>query len=67
MQLCQVVKQYSSYGQMLLKLVNWNYGNAVLSSFFLALQEESDENDDSDFKILLHFETAIVAEWEWWQ
>ena len=25
-------------------------------------ERESDENDDSDFKILLYFEAAIVAE-----
>ena len=25
-------------------------------------QGQSDENEDSDFKILLHFEAAIVAE-----
>ena len=31
--------------------------------FFLNLGEgESDENDDRDFKTLLHFEAAIVAE-----
>ena len=31
--------------------------------FFLNLGEgESDENDGSDFKILLHFEAAFVAE-----
>ena len=35
----------------------------VFSYFSLDLGEgESDENDDSDFEILLHFETAIVAE-----
>ena len=58
-----IFKLYS----MLLKQVNWNYGSAALSYFFLALKEESDENDESDFKILLHFEAAIVVEWEWWQ
>ena len=48
---------------MFLKQDNWNYGNTGFSYFFLNLGEgESDENDDSDFGILLHFEEAIVAE-----
>ena len=35
----------------------------VLAIFFLNLGEgESDENDDRDFEILLHFEETIVAE-----
>ena len=47
---------------MFLKKLNWNYGSTVLSYFFLDLEEESDENENSDFEILLHFEAAIVAE-----
>ena len=40
-----------------------NYGSTVLNYFFLKLGEgESDENYDSDFEILLHFEAAIAAE-----
>ena len=35
----------------------------VLAIFFLNLEErESDENDDSDFEILLHFEETSLAE-----
>ena len=45
-----------------LKKLNWNYGSTVLSYFFLNLEGESDENENSDFEILLHFEAAIVAE-----
>ena len=42
------------------KLKLWKTG---LSYFFLNLGEvESDENDNSDFEILFHFEEAIVAE-----
>ena len=41
---------------MFLKKVNWNYGSAVLSCSFLNLGEgKGDENDGSDFEILLHF------------
>ena len=48
---------------MFLKQVNWNYGSTVQTYLFLNLGEgESDENDDSSFEILLHFEEAIVAE-----
>ena len=56
-------KQYSGYVQMFLRKINWNYGSTVLTYFFLNLGEgKSDENDDSDFEILLHFEEVIVAE-----
>ena len=42
------------------KLKLWKTG---FSYFFLNLGEvESDENDNSDFEILFHFEEAIVAE-----
>ena len=55
-------KQYSGYIQTFLKQVNWNYGIAVLTYLFLNLgKNENDENNDSDFKILLHFEKTIVA------
>ena len=48
---------------MFLKYVNWNYESTVLSYFFLSLGEgESDENDQSNFETLLHFEATIVAE-----
>ena len=54
-------KQYSGYIQIFLKQVNWNYGIAVLTYLFLNLgKKESDENNDSNFKILLHFEKTIV-------
>ena len=43
--------------------INWNYGGKVLKYFFLDLGEEkTDENDDRDFEMLLHFEAATVAE-----
>ena len=54
-------KQYSGYIQIFLKQVNWNYGIAVLTYLLLNLgKKESDENNDSNFKILLHFEKTIV-------
>ena len=43
-------------------MIKWNYGSTLLSYFFLNFGEgDSDENGDSDFEILLHFEAAIVA------
>ena len=63
MNLKQYFEQYSGYVQMFLKQVNRNNGSTVLTYIFLNLGErESDENDDSNFEILLHFEEAIVAE-----
>ena len=48
---------------MFLKELNWNYGSTILSYFILIFGEgDSDENDDSVFEILLHFEAAIAAE-----
>ena len=54
----------SRYAQMFVRQVQWNYESAVLSLsyFFLSLGEgEIDENEDSNFEIVLHFEAAIVA------
>ena len=61
MNLKKLVQAYSSYAKMFLKQVNGNYQSTVFSYFFLNIRE-SDENDDSDFEILPHFEIAIVAE-----
>ena len=39
------------------------FAGTVLTYFFVNLGDgESDENDDSNFEILLHFEEVIVAE-----
>ena len=44
-------------------VVNWNYGGTLLSYLFLNLEEgKRDENDDSDFKILVNFDAAIIKE-----
>ena len=58
----KLVQQYSSYDQMFLKQVNPNYGSADLRFFVLYLKGEASENDGNNFKVLLHFEAAIVAE-----
>ena len=54
-----VFKQYSNYARIILKQVDWNYGSTILRYLFLNLEPgESDENDCSDFEILLHPEGA---------
>ena len=36
-------------------------GRTFLNYLFLGLEGECDENNDSDFEILLHFKVAIVS------